>query len=500
VKRLLGFAAIAAVAGCTLVVGSLHECTSNGDCSSKGSGLVCQANLCVKPPSVDAGPGPGDAGFNDPNCQTLLGAVDAGLAFGYPDAGSTVFFGAILPMTVGTTGTPDARGIPRRDAIQLVVDTFNQSGGVASRYIVVRVCDDHGTATIAATEAAELAAEGAVAIITPGSGETEAAAAAANPGGAVVISGSASAYTIGTTGIIPDGGAKMAWSTAASDNLQAKVLTRLLATGAPGSGPYQHPAILWRNDNSYGNGLSAALVADVQAYDGGADAGLSLPPSYSLDFHSTDDNVGLRAQAVAALSPPPDVVVIIGTPYEADLAIGAYPQPYPAWMFSDNAESVSLLTGLDAGFGNYGLIGALGTGPATSGAGTPVYTDFAQAFTNQFGFDPATQGYLPNTYDAAMLIILGIWYGNSQGAVTGANVATLFTKVSATDAGPTALEPSLFSELTGPLTLNQPLNVRGASGDLDFDSTTGVAPGPIQEWQVDADGGIGNVGPPTIPQ
>jgi branched-chain amino acid transport system substrate-binding protein len=294
----------------------------------------------------------------------------------------------------------------------------------------------------------------------------------------MVISGSATSVQIESLNIPPDGGVKMVWSTAPSDNLQASVLATLLLDGG-----YSNPAAIYRND-SYGSGLDTALLAALHA-QGSPSATLGKYP-----FMTNDTDIVPQAQAASSQAPAYDAVVVIGTPTEADTILNSWAGPTPAWFFSDNAQSTALLAGIDGGFAP--LVGSLGTGPATAGAGNGVYSDFSSAYMGEFHLDPASASYIANTYDAAMLIALGIDYAQTQGdgTITGAKIATALTLISFPDAGPIPLEPVDLPSIHTPLSTGKPLNIVGASGNLDFDPTTGVAPGPINIWQVAPDGGI----------
>ena len=100
---------------------------------------------------------------------------------------------------------------------------------------------------------------GALAIITPGSTETLAVANVAAPAGVLTMSGSASSVQIGQAGVLPDGGAKLVWSAAPSDDLQGRVLAGLIVDGGPsGASLASNPVVINRND-VYGNGLFSTL-------------------------------------------------------------------------------------------------------------------------------------------------------------------------------------------------------------------------------------------------
>jgi ABC-type branched-subunit amino acid transport system substrate-binding protein len=475
-KRALLAVATLTAASCTFLL-KTDECTTSADCTAKGAGLTCVDKLCVSATVTDAGPvdaGPADAGPVDagPNrCEKILGD---------PNAANVLLWGAVLPFTT-STGATDTRGQLRMNAIQLVVDSMNGAGGVASHPIAVRVCDDSGTGSVAGTLTSSLISQGAVAIITPGSGETLAVAGVAVPAGVLVISGSASSVQLGAAGLLSDGGAKLVWSTAASDDLQGRVLASILLGdgGVPPPATVDHPAALYRND-VYGSGLYATLNSTFRGATGTAVGQFPFDPGGAT----------VATPVANASATTPSVVVVIGTPAEAASVINAWPGQDPVWMFSDNARAVSLVGLVDGGAGR--LAAAIGTSPSVAGSASQAYGDFASDYIGHFTTDPSTTSYIANTYDATMLLAVAAAYASGQpGGITGENMAQGLTQLSAADAGKIELlEPNNFPTITSYFTQNKKLNVQGASGDLDFDPSTGVAPGPIDIWKVYPDGGL----------
>jgi branched-chain amino acid transport system substrate-binding protein len=462
-----------ASASCSLVVGSLNECSVDSDCASKsqsqGAPLRCVNQLCVfNSDTPDSGTP--DAGNN--RCSVMLGN---------PDAGSVLYLGALLPKT-DATGATDARGQYRQQAIQLAVDSLNNQGGVASRNIAVHVCDDSSDGPTAQTLATQLINEGAVAIITGGSTPTLAASSPATPAGVLIFSGSATSAQIASAGVVAGGGVKLVWSAAPSDNLQGQVLASLILDGG-----YQNPTSIHRND-SYGQGLYDTvdgLLSESGAFPNGLNGG-----TFSFSPNATD--VSVQVSGAEALNP--DVVLLIANPNEADRLLSTWTNPDPHWLFSDASRTVSVINGLDGGVQR--LQGSMGTGPSTGGANSQVYRDFSNAYIAAFGQDPATSSFVANTYDVTMLLAASaVWANSNGGSITGETMAQGLTHLSDTyaDGGPvtpTSLFYTNFPTVTSALTLGNPVNIEGASGALNFDPNTGIAPGPIDIWVIAPDGGI----------
>lgn len=459
---------------CSLVVGSLDECKVDADCASKGANLVCQDKLCVAGhAAVDAGTDAGPAVLRDPLCQSLFGAVDGGP--------NLVRFGAIVPKTT-SAGTADQRGVLREHAIQLAAEQVNAKSALPNHALVIRVCDDTGDATKAAAEAKELLDEGAVALVTTGSSQTIAVADPAIPAGATLMSISATSTQIASAGVLPDGGAKRVWSTAASDALQGKVLAQLLTgqlASSPAGAPFASVSCVQRDDIAF-NGLFDSVQATLSSIDGG--------PAINRHIYAAGSDPTGAVQA--AMADNPGAVLVITTVGETPKIFAAWTQPDPVWLFTDNARSTSLYA-FDGGLQR--LAGSEGTGPSAAPTSDPVYGLFKGLYTAEFSVDPATSSYVPNAYDAVLLLAAGALWADGHGGVSGPGIASGLGQLSDTTQAPTNLTADNFTALSAAFSQGKRVNVRGASGALDFDPATGVAPGPIDVWALQPDGGIGTL-------
>ncbi|MBS2026691.1 MAG: ABC transporter substrate-binding protein [Deltaproteobacteria bacterium] len=468
-KRTLLFAATLGVLGaasaCSLVIGSLDECKVDGDCAKKGPGLVCQDSLCVASSApVDAGVDAGPAVARDPLCQDVYGSTDGG---------NVLRLGAVVPKST-STGAVDIRGVYRGDAIAMAVQELNRKSALPGTSVVIRVCDDTGDSTKAATEAGELLDEGAVALVTTGSSQTIAIANAVVSRGATLMSISATSTQIQSAGVLPDGGAKRVWSTATSDSSQAKVLAGMMEDAG-----YSRPACVHADDVAF-NGLYASLTQDLPAF---ADGGANLPQFlYESGTSPTSAIQGAQQSS-------PDAVVLISTVGDTAALLGAWEGADPVWLFTDNARSTSVY-GFDGGLAR--LAGSKGTGPSTPSASNLEYSSFHALFVTDFpdAGDPATVSYVPNAYDAVLLLAAGSLWAQGHGTIDGAGVAQGLTQLSNTSVAATPLSADQFTTLAASFSQGQQVNVKGASGALDFDNAHGVAPGPIDIWVIAPDGGI----------
>lgn len=470
----LGFTAGA----CSLVVGSLTECQSTVDCASKGPGLVCQDKLCVQDRA-----GPGDAGPADAGPQVLRDA-QCQVVFGDPAAPGVVRLGAVISRTTAA-GAVDPRGIPRQNALELAVEQLNAKNALPGRTVVLRVCDDTGDVARATAQAKELLDEGAVALVTSGSTQTLAVADVAVPGGAVVMSLSATSVQIASAGLVADGGAKRVWSTAISDLAQGRALGSIVSLSD--GGPARNPACIQQDDIAF-NGLYTVVNDTVRANSGNA---------VSMKQFRYGTPAEIPATVAGAMDAGPDVVVIIAPVSQSGAIFGAWTAPDPVWVFSDNARSVGVYA-FDGGLAR--LAGSEGTGPSTAGQQTPQFSDFQARYQAKFHVDPTAQAsYVPNAYDSVLLLAAGALWAQTRGDVNGAGIAQGLTQLSDARIAPLALVADNFTTFGGAFTQGKMVNVAGASGALDFDPATGVAPGPIDVWEILDDGGIATIQTVTNP-
>ena len=183
----------------------------------------------------------------------------------------------------------------------------------------------------------------------------------------------------------------------------------------------------------------------------------------------------------------PDVTVLVAFPDDgarilnaAATRVNLAPQSGHRWLFTDSAKDPALINGLTI---SGQIEDALGTAPA-QGAG-PAYTQFAVSFTSRFQVDPAQFSFTSHSYDAMYLVALGsMWAKGADGSgeVTGARIAEGLRQLTV---GPQLqFRPTDLTAMKAALQQGQSIDVRGASGELDFNLETGEAPSPIEVWRV----------------
>jgi branched-chain amino acid transport system substrate-binding protein len=132
------------------------------------------------------------------------------------------------------------------------------------------------------------------------------------------------------------------------------------------------------------------------------------------------------------------------------------------------------------------LEGARGTAPATA-TNTAAFQWFDQQFVHAYGQDPLN---VANTFDAAMLPAVAAGFATQANrSLDGPTLAKALTMVSDPSGMSIPLDPLNFNMATSELASGSAINIEGASGPLDFDPSTGEAPGAIEVWTV-ADGGF----------
>jgi hypothetical protein len=450
-RRLASSGAVVTVAvlGCRALIGGLDECTTDGDCTRLGAAGRCVQKLCVlgKPTAS-----------TDPDCQTV---------FGTPGG---IEIGAIVTKSTAADAG-DLRGTYREDAIHLAVDGLVENG-TGGDPIWVRVCDDHSTPDVAAAKASALLEEGAVALLTGGSSATL-AIARNGTNGAPIVSYSASRTDIATAGIPADGGPRFLWSLAISDALQGRVLARLVNDGA-----YARPVSIV-NDTQGFQTLHSTINDELQRLSGG---GRTLVPYL---YKTTADIPPAVARAIADLRP--DMVIPIAVVTDTPPILDSWTGPDPVWLFSDNSRNASLWSGLDGGLAR--VAGSHGTGPLSVLPSSTAYGVFQARYVGRFGLEPGDVSYVPNSYDALLLVAAGVVWAQTHGGPSTLNIAEGLLHLSDLTQPPVQLDPvNFFPIIRKAFEASKNINVQGASGELDLDPVTGFAPGPVEEWYITKDG------------
>jgi len=264
------------------------------------------------------------------------------------------------------------------------------------------------------------------------------------------------------------------WRTAASDNLQAKVLATLpLSTSKLD--------ILYESDNTYAVGLKDAFVGAFSTIGGSVNA--------TLGFDSTNQ-ADIDAKVATASSDQPSYALLIADFAAPPLVASVAKAPGLAmtqFLMTDSAKKPSLWGQLG---GNYAVMSRVrGTGPANPDPKDPsgmAFAVMASNFKSKFGEDPTETSFVNNSYDAFYVAAYAA-LSLSPDQRSTANIVANLGRLSDVNAQKVFVGPN---GTTGGVTGLQQgsIDVVGTSGPLDFDEHGDVASAPIEKWSVDTTG------------
>ena len=118
----------------------------------------------------------------------------------------------------------------------------------------------------------------------------------------------------------------------------------------------------------------------------------------------------------------------------------------------------------------------------------PIYEVFKDSFdaanSNGLADSRAFNAY---AYDAAWLVVYGAaWAHYNETAINGLGIARGLRYISDPGGSDVDVGPSAWNALRAEFEAAQPVNIRGASGDLDYDPVTGETSAPIDWWCIEA--------------
>lgn len=316
-----------------------------------------------------------------------------------------------------------------------------------------------------------------------GSARTEAAFRALDTGEAVIVSPSATSpqLTLLEPFVPTDDAPGFLWRTVPPDSLQSAVM----AADVLGRGRTR-AAILYQT-GAYGDALATLFAARVSEAGGVIS---SFPFDPGNDFSVTIATVGERIAAGDV-----DEVVFISSDIGdyIDFFVGASASASLSAQYAslaesgeggiflaDTAYSPRLLT--EVGGAADRLFAAVrGTRPAP--AEGVVFNAFAAAYSTHYGEDATASAYTSHSYDAAWLAIYGVAWAHAQdGVVTSLGVARGLRRLAS---GPAFdVVPDTWPEILAAFRSGQSVNLRGASGLLDYDPATEELASPVELWRI----------------
>lgn len=446
--------------GCSFTTAAgLTECESSGDCDTA---QVCDttAGFCLPQP------------------------VGCGEVFGPTSAVNPIPIGAALPLTTSEGG--DESEVQALNSIKLAIEEVNQREGINGRQFILYICDTASDKDRAREQAEWLVNEKDVPVVfTSGSAQTIAASSVTIAAGALLMTHTSTSPDIATLPDKTQGAAGLVWRTAPSDTLQGKIIGDLLqgtiavadnATAFANT----NKVVLAYLDDPYGQGLSGVVLRR-----------LTQPDVISAKYNR---NADVTPAVTAINNTQPDVTVMVG--FSEDNAkiisqLAAQGVRGRKWFFTDAGKDPGLFTNLAANTGE--VNGAYGTAPAQARIEADEYRQFRNRFQAAYGKDPGQFSFTAHAYDAMYLVVLGTAYAAGPDAskpqpITGARIAEGLTRVTPA-AGVTAMPFALgftdFTKARDAMRAGTVINVKGASGELDFNNDTGEAPSEYELWKVE---------------
>ena len=441
---------------------ALTTCTDNSQCRMNlGLGWECSAetSLCEQPPIPDR------CISEPPTLLTDPAAHKDDLIIG------SIFDHSAFDIMV--------------KAARLPVIQVNERDGFGGRAVGIIQCtneEDPSLDIYDPEEATEYVGRilveryGVQAIVGPAtSGRAEVAYNALSPLGAVVISPSATSPALtDIDGLGPhtDEDPGLFWRTAPPDSLQGQVIAEQMISELNA----QNVAVI-HEVGAYGEGLAEVFLLN---FEGGGREAEALPFTSDTDLATITASVGAGSydQVLMISSETENVVNFLN----AASSLASYESK--GIFLTDGARDAQLLLGT-AGNAENLYPNIRGTVPANLQG--IVYDTFAAAYSIAFdGENPADFGFSAHAFDAGWLALIGHAWGEAQGVAGGLGVAQGLRKISS--GSQIDLNPNDWNSIRASFADAVSVDVRGASGALDYDDATGETTAPILVWTISADG------------
>jgi len=442
--------------GCSVIgTAAYDKCTSNTECrASFGLGSTCGGDgLCATAPVA-------------PRCTQTFPDDLFSRQDKYKD---TIVLGSLMDRSSATHAA-------RERSSRLAVKQVNEEGGVDSHTFGVVYCTYEANPTFddlkapdAALASAHYLAEslGVPAILGPaGSGDTSAVYQALAGTGTLVMSPSATSPAL--TDLDPpatDAAPGLLWRTAPPDTLQGPVIAADLAARSISQ------VFLIAQKGAYGEGLATVFQ---QSFKG--DVTLRV-------FGSENERTAMVTEAGA--SPATEVLFISSTQADVIAFLNAANQN-PAYamktfFLTDSAANKEVIDGSPPAL--YPRI--RGSRPTPVNSASPVFNNFSGSYASEYSEDVTAFSYTAHMYDATWLVFYGAASSLfSQKQVSGVGIARGLRRVSSGKAFD--VQPLSWGGILETLRTGAGVNVRGASGELDYDPVTEETSAPIQVWVIGA--------------
>jgi ABC-type branched-subunit amino acid transport system substrate-binding protein len=457
------------LASCTLTRTSVDACATSADCRAGfGIGSVCNAEgFCEKPPP-------------NPRCTRTFPEDLLSRPESYPNA---IVIGSLV-----VSGIESQRA--RENATRLAATQVNEKKGLDGRLFGIVFCDvaedpkyDSLKRTDAVIASGKYLADviGAPAFVGPSaSPDVLAVFNAVKDKNVLVISPSATSPELTGADVqtATDQAPGLLWRTAVPDTVQGSIIARHLETFDP---PIVDVNIIFEK-GAYGEGLERVFRASFKK---------NTPNVKSFGFAA--GNTGERDGAIVSAGADNPQYVLFFSSQSGDQsafvtgAAGLASYQNVKLFLSDTAANGDLLKNAAGASAIFPRI--IGTRPTVPDPNGQVYSFFKTAYSGAFrGEDPGRFTFVPHAFDATWLVFSGAAFSlRREGKVTGSGIARGLRRV-ASAGEPIALGPATWERIANDLGADKPVNLVGASGNLDYDPATEETTGEIDIWKISADG------------
>lgn len=411
-----------------------------------------------------------------------------------------VFLGSIM----STMPPFDALVVPLQNAVQLAVEDFNANTDLPGGYkLAWLACDDQADPDVAAKAAAHLSdTVGAPAFVGPVFSELVLSLAdQVKASGTLMITPSATAKSI-TTLMDND----LVWRPISSDVYQASAI----ADRIPLLSPKPTKVAFLFKDDAYGNLLLTDTLSRLTMKE----------PGITTTTHKYPNPVGLTmdqllqmygtivATAWGAPGKHPDTIVLLGTTEVANLILAFMlawdaenPDP-PLPRFIVSHGGVPALPGLIDAAMSMALKQALMA--ITEGVAPIIFdptnfNNFNLRYKIRFNDqEPISASSL--SYDAAMVVMLAMSAVPGGEEITGASIAAAIAELVDKKGIPVSFGEvdgvtlTFIKKARNNLVNGNTVDLRGVSGELDFDLATGEVRTNLLGWGIDPDANMPSKG------
>ncbi|HEY0710185.1 MAG TPA: ABC transporter substrate-binding protein [Polyangia bacterium] len=453
-----------ALSACSLDRFEHQECTSNQQCrAALGFGAVCgDEGLCVEAPKTArcASTYPDDL-FTNPERHR-----------------DTVVLGSLMDRSA-------AAHVVREKATRLAVKQANAQGGLDGHRVALVMCDiredsnlDDQKRTAAAISSANHLARvlGVPAIIGPSaSADVEQVWQALRDAGSLVMSPAATSPTLSNLeGNTSNDSPGLLWRAAPDDSGQGRVIADDMLERKVSR------AIVIREVGAYGEGL-AGVFAERFRRGGG---NLEL-----VSISSVEQARNAGAMNISDEDPAEVLFISSQQAWIVEYLKAASAQTTfdnRTLFLTDAAANQSVLT--DAGATNlYPRV--RGTRPAPRDSSDYVFASFIADYRAEYqDMSPTAATFSAHAFDATWLTLYGAAASLfDEGRVTGAGISRGLRRMSS--GKEVSIVPASWPGVVASFRAKQTMNVRGASGDLDYHPQTRQLVSPIEIWTISANGG-----------